>query len=282
MSPSAQEPAPDRAAEAPWWLVPFGLAVGLTGSLAGVGGGLFATPLLQFVLGYPLKVAAATALVLVFATTSSATVTELLQPESALALGVVLPLVLGVLVGAQLGFHVAQRIRTRPLQLLFVLFLLLSASRIFFGGPTPAPEAGAWSVTTVEAIQAGLVGLCGGFVAPLLGIGGGLLMVPGLLLVLPQLGFAGARAGSLAAGAFASARSLRLHAKAGRVRWAAGLRLGAGALVGSVIGVNLVHLPGLRDVGRPIIGFILVFVATRFVWALVRREDEESETPTRS
>ena len=265
----------------PRWLVPFGILVGFMGSIAGVGGGLFVTPLLQFALGFPLKTAAATALVLVFATTSASTVTELLEVQPHLFLPVILPLAAGVLVGAQAGFFVAQRIRIQPLRVVFILFLLLSAGRIFFGAAPSEEIEVAPVLSAADQWLAGLVGLAGGFVAPLLGIGGGLLMVPGLLFVFPALGFAGARAGSLAAGSLASLRSLGLHAKAGRVRWPVGLRLGLGALVGAGIGVHTVHLPGLRDIGRPIIGFILVFVALRFgkdfLWPPA--SDSEEETP---
>lgn len=276
MSAEEDEAAAGAAqAAAPSWLSLFGLVVGCLGSLAGVGGGLFSTPLLQFALAYPLKVAAATSLTLVCATASAATVAELFTQDSQLRLTVLLPLIGGVLLGAQLGFRVAQRIRTRPLRVVFVLFLLLSASRIFFGPPPTEPLGLDVELGGRALALAALVGLCGGFVAPLLGIGGGLLMVPGLLLVLPELGFAGARASSLAAGAVASGRSLWLHAGAGRVRWSAGLRLAAGALLGAGLGVWIVHLPGLRDVGRPVIGGILVFVAARFLRDLIKNEDED-------
>ncbi|MFT5291406.1 MAG: putative membrane protein YfcA [Planctomycetota bacterium] len=268
------------------WLLPTGIAIGLIGSLAGVGGGLLATPLLQHFLKLPLKTAAATSLVLVFATTASATLVELFEAELQLFWWVAWPTILGVLCGAQIGFRVAQRIRTRPLQVVFVVFLVLSAVRLFFGGGPAAEALESELVLSRQAqILVALVGLAGGFLAPILGIGGGLIMVPGLLLVLPPLGFAGARAGSLAAGAFASLRALTLHARAARVCWPFGLRLGLGALIGAAMGVRVVHLPGLREVGRPLIGAILVFAALRFLRDLLRSEElparKPQEIPTR-
>ncbi len=263
------------------WLLPVGFAIGFLGSLAGVGGGLLAIPLLQHFLKLPLKTAAATSLVLVFATTASATAAELLQAESQLLWGLAWPTILGVLLGAQLGFLVAQRIRTRPLQVLFVVFLVGSALRLFFGGePTLEAVGGELALSPRAQVLAALVGLAGGFLSPILGIGGGLIMVPGLLLVLPPLGFAGARAGSLAAGSCASLRALTLHARAGRVRWPFGIRMGLGAMAGAAAGVRVVHLPGLREVGRPLIGAILVFAALRFLRDLFRSEETPAQEQT--
>ncbi len=95
-------------------------------------------------------------------------------------------------------------------------------------------------------------------------------MVPGLYLALPALGFPGARACALAAGVVGSSRSLFLHARAGRVHWRPGLVLGAGALVGAVLGVSFLHLPGFAEVGRPILAAVLWFVAGRFLFDLRR------------
>jgi hypothetical protein len=63
------------------WLVLAGLAIGFLGSWCGIGGGLFAVPLLHFVRKLELRAAVATALVLVLATSTAATAAEALSPE---------------------------------------------------------------------------------------------------------------------------------------------------------------------------------------------------------
>jgi uncharacterized membrane protein YfcA len=95
-------------------------------------------------------------------------------------------------------------------------------------------------------------------------------MVPGLFLVIPGIGFPGARACALAAGIVGSARSLFLHARAGRVHWRAGAVLAGGALLGAGSGVYFLHLPGFAEVGRPLLAAVLWFVAGRFVVDLRR------------
>ena len=96
-------------------------------------------------------------------------------------------------------------------------------------------------------------------------------MVPGLFLGVGGLGFDGARACSLAAGALGAARSLALKSKAGRVSWRHGVPLGAGALAGAVAGVVLLDREeGLLQVGRIVLGLLLAVVALRFAREALR------------
>ena len=113
--------APRR--EARWWLLPAGLAIGFLGSLCGIGGGLFAVPILHYLVKIPLKKAVASGLVLVVATTGAATVAEAFQEEPDLHWYAIAALVLGVLAGAQLGYLVSERVNVRVLRWIFVVFL---------------------------------------------------------------------------------------------------------------------------------------------------------------
>ena len=256
-----------RETRAPLWLVPVGFAIGFLGSLCGIGGGLFAVPILHYLVRIPLKHAVATGLLLVVATTGAATVAEAFQREPDLFWAAIAALTAGVLTGAQLGYYVSERINARLLRWLFVVFLSVAGYRIVTagGGGGEAVAEGPALTQWYAYLFAYLVGIGGGFVAPILGVGGGLFMVPGLVLVLPAVGFPGARACALAAGAVASARSLFLHARAGRVQWRPAATLALGALAGAVTGVWFLHLPGLAEVGRPMLAVVLWFVAVRFL-----------------
>ena len=264
---SSPSTAPRRA---PLWLVPAGFVIGFLGSLCGIGGGLFAVPILHYLRKIPLKEAVATALVLVLATTGASTATELFQAQPDLHGWPILGLVAGVLAGAQLGYLVAVRVNVRLLRAIFVVFLSVAGYRVLAGGGEELAESAPVVIGAFDVFLAFLVGIGGGFVAPLLGVGGGLVMVPGLYLILPAMGFPGARACSLAAAVVGSSRSLFLHARAGRVHRSPGLLLGAGALGGAVAGVNFLHLPDFAEVGRPILALVLWFVAARFLVDLVR------------
>jgi uncharacterized membrane protein YfcA len=86
-----------------------------------------------------------------------------------------------------------------------------------------------------------LLGLCTGFLAGLLGIGGGMLMVPFITIILsgqgvaPDLAVKMAIATSMATIIFTSISSVRAHHKRGTVRWDIVKRLGPGIVLGSAL-----------------------------------------------
>jgi uncharacterized membrane protein YfcA len=91
------------------------------------------------------------------------------------------------------------------------------------------------------------MGCIGGFLAGLLGIGGGMLLVPALTWLGTRHGFAPsyvvkmAVATSLATIVFTSISSVRAHHKRGAVRWDVVWRLAPGIVVGSLLGAQLVR-----------------------------------------
>ncbi len=91
-------------------------------------------------------------------------------------------------------------------------------------------------------IELALLGLSTGFLAGLLGIGGGMLMVPFITIILsgqgvaPDLAVKMAIATSMATIIFTSVSSVRAHHKRGAVRWDIVRRLAPGIVVGSFIG----------------------------------------------
>lgn len=96
-----------------------------------------------------------------------------------------------------------------------------------------------------------LIGTCTGFLAGLLGIGGGMVMVPFLTLILAARGFPAdyivkaAVATSLATICFTSLSSVRAHHRRGAVLWPVVRTLAPGILVGSLAGARVaVALPG--------------------------------------
>ncbi len=100
-------------------------------------------------------------------------------------------------------------------------------------------------------LELALLGSCTGFLAGLLGIGGGMLMVPFMTLILGAKGFPAqytvkmAVATSLATICFTSLSSVRAHHRRHAVLWPVALRLTPGILVGSALGAQIaVALPG--------------------------------------
>lgn len=99
-------------------------------------------------------------------------------------------------------------------------------------------------------VELALMGICAGFLAGLLGIGGGMIMVPFMTIILtakdfpPEYVVKMAVATSLATICFTSLSSVRAHHKRGAVLWPVARMLAPGILVGSLLGAQIaVALP---------------------------------------
>ena len=95
-------------------------------------------------------------------------------------------------------------------------------------------------LSTLLIVELATLGLATGFLAGLLGIGGGMLMVPFLTYMLgqqqvaPDLAVKMAIATSMATILFTSVSSVRAHHQRGAVRWALVLRLAPGIVLGGM------------------------------------------------
>ena len=95
---------------------------------------------------------------------------------------------------------------------------------------------------TTLILELAVLGLCTGFLAGLLGIGGGMVLVPFLTWMISQRGVSGdlavkmAIATSMATILFTSVSSVRAHHKKGAVRWDLVKGLAPGIVLGSLLG----------------------------------------------
>lgn len=93
-------------------------------------------------------------------------------------------------------------------------------------------------------VELAILGLCTGFLAGLLGIGGGMLMVPFMTFIITAKGFPAeyavkmAVATSLATICFTSITSVRAHHQRGAVMWPVVRLLAPGILFGSMLGAQ--------------------------------------------
>jgi len=125
-----------------------------------------------------------------------------------------------------------------------------------------------------------LVGTCTGFLAGLLGIGGGMLMVPFVTFILTSKGYPAdyvvkmAVATSLATICFTSLSSVRAHHKRGAVLWPIVRVLAPGILLGSLVGAQVaVALPG-----RALSVLFAVFVAFSATQMFLNRKPKPTRT----
>jgi uncharacterized protein len=125
-----------------------------------------------------------------------------------------------------------------------------------------------------------LLGTVAGFLAGLLGIGGGMMMVPFITFILNARGYPPeytvkmAVATSLATICFTSMASVRAHHRRGAVLWPVVRAMAPGILVGSIAGAQLaVALPG-----KALSIFFAVFVAVSATQMLVARKPKPTRT----
>jgi len=118
----------------------------------------------------------------------------------------------------------------------------------------------------VEFVLYALLGAVAGTSAGLLGIGGGLIMVPALLMIFPEIGITGdhmvhmAIGTSLAAIVFASISSVYIHHTHGGVMWKLFAKVAPGVVLGAVLGSAIAHyLPG--DILKRIFGILEIMIA---------------------
>jgi uncharacterized membrane protein YfcA len=129
--------------------------------------------------------------------------------------------------------------------------------------PPPASSPSAQSVTSVDTsppglVKAALVGLVAGFLSGLFGVGGGILLVPALVIVL-SLGQKLAHGTSLAAVLPIAMSSLLGYAIADKVDWPVAGLVALGAIGGAVVGTHILHRLAQRAVGW---AFAAVLIAT--------------------
>lgn len=115
------------------------------------------------------------------------------------------------------------------------------------------------------------IGAFAGLAAGLLGIGGGLIVVPALVWIFQRLGFEPAIVTHLALGTslativFTAASSAFFHHRRGAVRWDLFRRYAPGVVAGALIGAGLADFLS-SDVLRRALGVFELLIALRLLW----------------
>lgn len=252
-----------------------GFLISSLGALCGIGGGLFTTPLVHYGFRYPLRRAIAVSLAVVATGTISATVAESLRDHSDVQWSLVAVLVVSALGGNVIGFYLVPRIPIRTLKSVFVVLLILVGLKVVLSAGQDTSLL-ALDLSVADHVRVLGLGVLVGIMVPLLGIGGGMIMVPGLLFLLPEIGYLGTRATSMAVAAFIASRSLWRYSRQGQVDWRTARWLAAGSLVGAWAGVALVHIPGVASGAQITMGLVLWLTAARFAFDVFKSDDEDA------
>jgi uncharacterized protein len=226
-----------------------GLGVGLVLALTGAGGAILAVPMLLFALHLPLAQAAPISLLAVAISTGLGAF--LAWRRRALRYRAAGVMAAAGLVTAPLGQWLAQRVPERPLTMLFAVVLVIAATRTLRQAarelkgtraerPPEVPcrldlQVGRLRWTPTCALALGATGALTGLMSGLLGVGGGFVLVPAMMLF-TDLPMQAVVATSMGVIALVSAGAATLAAWHGQVLWQVGAPFALGAIAGQALG----------------------------------------------
>lgn len=173
----ASERMIDRGPRAYITFVFIGLLAGLLSGLFGVGGGTVIVPLLVLMLHFDQRLAAGTSLAAIVPTASVGVISYAVSGSVAWIPALILAA--GAVVGAQIGTRLLPRISQTVLRWGFVGFLVVVIVSLFLIVPSREAE---FVLTWLTGGALVLVGVGTGILAGLIGVGGGVIIVPVLML----------------------------------------------------------------------------------------------------
>ncbi|MFQ5966939.1 MAG: sulfite exporter TauE/SafE family protein [Acidimicrobiia bacterium] len=155
-----------------------GILAGLISGLFGVGGGVVIVPGLVFLVGLNQRLAHGTSLAAIAPIAAAALIGYLIDGLvywEAAAL-----LIAGSVIGAYAGTHWLHRLPIRGLQIGFGILLVVAAARLFVSiGPGIAQR----DLTLTVGVALAVVGLFAGALSGMMGVGGGIVMVPAMVIL---------------------------------------------------------------------------------------------------
>lgn len=245
-------------------LVAIGLAAGFLSGLFGVGGGTIVVPALVGILGYTQRLASGTSLLAIAPVT-------IVGALSYTALGTAnwpygLLLAVGAVGGGFLGSWLLARLPQRVIALLFILFLVLIAVRLVF--PTP-PGTAAPELTVLGGVLLVALGFAAGVLSGVIGVGGGIVIVPGLVIA-GGVGDLVAKGSSLIAIAPSSITTTIANLRRGNAALRDGLVIGLAGCLATVGGTLTAAVTPTR-VASIAFAVFLVLVAVQMLWRELRR-----------
>lgn len=242
-----------------------GLAVGLASGLFGVGGGIIILPVLVYLLGFDTKLAAGTSLLAIVVPSIVGVTSYALDGNVDVLLAALLAA--GSIFGAPIGSWLLSRLHKRAVQWTFIAFIVIVIVSLFLVIPSRDAVVHIDILTGVLLV---LVGLFTGITAGLLGIGGGVIVVP-IMVVLFGASDLVAKGSSLlmiiATGLSGTIANLRRK----NVDSAAAVTIGVAAAVMTPLGVWLAGAMSPRVANMVFAGFLVLVIIRMAVDAWPRK-----------
>lgn len=243
-----------------------GVAAGFLSGLFGVGGGILIVPGLVLIAKMDQRIAHGTSLAAVLPISISSLLSYWAHDH--VDWRVAACLATGALAGAILGTKLLHLLPHRSLAIGFALLLVVTAIRLFL----PLSSDPARSVLSVGQIVALVaIGICTGILAGLLGVGGGVVMVPAMMMLL-NLPAAIAKGTSVAVIIPTSIMGTYRNRTKKNVDIRAASIVGAGGILSAVAG-GWLSARMSDTVSNVLFATLLIVVATRLILQ-VRADDK--------
>ncbi len=173
-----RSPVDHRSARFILTCVGVGLAAGLLSGMFGVGGGTVIVPLLVLFLHFDQRLAAGTSLAAIVPTATVGVVSYAMHGSVAWIPALILAA--GAVIGAQLGTWALARLSQNVLRWCFIVFLAVVIVMLFIVVPSRDAEL---DLTWLTGLGLAGLGVFTGTMAGLLGVGGGVIVVPALMFL---------------------------------------------------------------------------------------------------
>ena len=253
-------------------LAGIGLVVGFFSGLFGVGGGIVLVPLLIVVVGFAQRRASGTSLAAVLPTAIAGMIAYAAHGSVDWIAGGLLAA--GAIFGSLAGTWLLHRIHQTVLRWIFVAFLVLVAIRMFFLVPDRSVllEFTPWVIAGLLVL-----GLVTGLLSGLLGVGGGVFVVPMLMLVF-GVGDLVAKGTSLLMMIPTAITGTLANVRRGHTDLKAAAIIGCLSVPASIGGAALAWAvpPAL---GSILFALLLVYCAIQLAWNALRAPREASPAP---
>ena len=245
-----------------WFLLmPVIFASSLVLTMVGLGGGLIFSPLF-ILLSFPVSTAVSASLFLNGIAALSAAITYFRKKMVDVQVGV--PLIIASALAAPLGALTTARVNIKIFTAILAGVIFLAALRMLFAGKIEAASEGV--TTWRRVIGGGSIGLVIGYMAGLLGIGGGVFIVP-LLIFLLKVPTKIAAATSIFIVVFSSFSGFVTHVSLARADWNFILVAALFSFAGGQVGSRIMAEKLKGSTVRRLFGVVLLL----FVLKLVQR-----------
>jgi hypothetical protein len=214
-----------------------GLLGGFFGGLLGLGGGVIMIPLMTWLAKMTQHQAHGTSLVAIVFTAIVGGATYFLHGEVDLKIALILAA--SATITARFGARYAHSLPEKKLKMAFGFFLIFASTMLVAKGYLPKTNWAFGPWTSVIVLL--MIGFVTGFVSGMMGVGGGGVMVP-LMVVLGGIGQHMAQGTSLIAMIPASTSGASTHYKLGNVKMDVAWGLIIGSLVGAYFGAATASL----------------------------------------